>query len=67
MLLIVPYGIETTDALDKLKENAELLIVPYGIETLDADILFNTETLLIVPYGIETLSANANNGANAGF
>ena len=32
MLLIVPYGIETSDWNTKIGEH-ELLIVPYGIET----------------------------------
>ena len=31
-LLIVPYGIETRDAMLELEANG-LLIVPYGIET----------------------------------
>ena len=33
-LLIVPYGIETPDALH-FTEDIRLLIVPYGIETQD--------------------------------
>ena len=32
-LLIVPYGIETEEAMQKQWE-LELLIVPYGIETI---------------------------------
>ena len=34
VLLIVPYGIETSMSADHLSLLIELLIVPYGIETL---------------------------------
>ena len=37
-LLIVPYGIETRQTVNLLRDNPELLIVPYGIETLQAPI-----------------------------
>ena len=33
ILLIVPYGIETSELKDSAAELALLLIVPYGIET----------------------------------
>ena len=57
MLLIVPYGIETSNGLSGASE-IPLLIVPYGIET----VLYRHgsdwhKCLLIVPYGIETHKA----------
>ena len=54
LLLIVPYGIETSLG-DQLKTFSILLIVPYGIETSNLAATFIMHTmLLIVPYGIET-------------
>ena len=60
MLLIVPYGIETSYVATSLVPRM-LLIVPYGIETPDVNQqLTRCSSLLIVPYGIETeYSANA--------
>ena len=53
-LLIVPYGIETSELKDSAAELA-LLIVPYGIETTFCCYKHKrVNFLLIVPYGIET-------------
>ena len=52
-LLIVPYGIETSN-LESQRTYLTLLIVPYGIETLFDTLLACAAHLLIVPYGIET-------------
>mgnify|MGYP006932654678 CR=1 FL=1 len=54
-LLIVPYGIETTQPLNT-SAFARLLIVPYGIETGPILKVHYVVYLLIVPYGIETKS-----------
>ena len=53
LLLIVPYGIETSTMLCHSVLSG-LLIVPYGIETLQEEIDRKYGWLLIVPYGIET-------------
>ena len=56
ILLIVPYGIETTFVTTFLECAVLLLIVPYGIETTkNASCSSSLNSLLIVPYGIETL------------
>ena len=55
-LLIVPYGIETTEAEVPPCEDRTLLIVPYGIETTVLNDVRKLFKLLIVPYGIETTS-----------
>ena len=55
ILLIVPYGIETTFLLAEGGSEG-LLIVPYGIETLCClQQHVSPLALLIVPYGIETV------------
>ena len=53
LLLIVPYGIETTK-MQPRSSYGKLLIVPYGIETQSATEAALAFGLLIVPYGIET-------------
>ena len=53
-LLIVPYGIETSDDIGWFVNLDGLLIVPYGIETTISLCLLLFLFLLIVPYGIET-------------
>ena len=55
ILLIVPYGIETTEYRLNMTGN-HLLIVPYGIETQFVGVQSWRARLLIVPYGIETQS-----------
>ena len=55
ILLIVPYGIETRDAIAPTELPHPLLIVPYGIETLRCCQHLPEIHLLIVPYGIETV------------
>ena len=52
-LLIVPYGIETSQ-MHHEELLSQLLIVPYGIETIFRTRKKDSEGLLIVPYGIET-------------
>ena len=54
MLLIVPYGIETTSVPLIVRYPVRLLIVPYGIETGFLFACSFNFHLLIVPYGIET-------------
>ena len=54
MLLIVPYGIETSRLQHNSLHLRGLLIVPYGIETKRVRDFDRVELLLIVPYGIET-------------
>ena len=54
MLLIVPYGIETSFTRQGTAKRVRLLIVPYGIETLSGTGRRTRRGLLIVPYGIET-------------
>ena len=57
LLLIVPYGIETTLPPVESVFVRVLLIVPYGIETYLTSVPFRPyPDLLIVPYGIETAS-----------
>ena len=58
ILLIVPYGIETSSG-GELKQIVRLLIVPYGIETIVSPGFLVVFKLLIVPYGIETYIFNA--------
>ena len=53
-VLIVPYGIETTDNIEPNGDNLLVLIVPYGIETLYGVSGKRLLFVLIVPYGIET-------------
>ena len=53
-LLIVPYGIETENEREYIRNLYELLIVPYGIETAEKVYNMLNRILLIVPYGIET-------------
>ena len=48
-LLIVPYGIETTEDDDIYLSVTVLLIVPYGIETRNSAFELILECLLIVP------------------
>ena len=57
MLLIVPYGIETSFQ-SSTDRPSFLLIVPYGIETLIVSGFFLSFGLLIVPYGIETFKSD---------
>ena len=57
-LLIVPYGIETSQNGKSSLFWSGLLIVPYGIETTLYSFGENYNLLLIVPYGIETYNAN---------
>ena len=57
ILLIVPYGIETSDIMSE-SISSILLIVPYGIETKEGVQCRLLDSLLIVPYGIETFSKN---------
>ena len=52
-VLIVPYGIETSDRAQPCLKSP-VLIVPYGIETTIPPICLGTVVVLIVPYGIET-------------
>ena len=52
-MLIVPYGIETTEGFDN-RGSLLVLIVPYGIETVKLDVRYSFVPVLIVPYGIET-------------
>ena len=53
-LLIVPYGIETSNGIEPPADMRTLLIVPYGIETSPFQPCIIILCLLIVPYGIET-------------
>ena len=53
VVLIVPYGIETTKVNMSLTDEA-VLIVPYGIETEVRYVELPVKNVLIVPYGIET-------------
>ena len=58
MLLIVPYGIETSKVIYRFAAEP-LLIVPYGIETYLAPFVGIVRYgLLIVPYGIETTTSD---------
>ena len=54
ILLIVPYGIETSTSMFATDWLLILLIVPYGIETSWQLVSSQCCCLLIVPYGIET-------------
>ena len=65
-LLIVPYGIETSQTRPDHQTNL-LLIVPYGIETKQILIEITITQLLIVPYGIETFQAKASILTNQSF
>ena len=55
IVLIVPYGIETTDGFGN-RGSLLVLIVPYGIETCKGDQPERPLPVLIVPYGIETFN-----------
>ena len=66
LLLIVPYGIETSTT-NGISLKQFLLIVPYGIETWIGANNKHFFYLLIVPYGIETCTYPYRRSGERGF